>query len=274
LGAALLVGGGAIHVGLCWLGAPWTWFSEALLWALAFFAYRRAEEEISAPETVSTELGGLGGDRKAPRDRTPRTAAAPRWLLPATLGVCGLLAVFSLGSRIAATHWLAQMEVDTERAISVEPYYRNASYGLALEMYTPGWTFRPPTPDRFVQAQHLGDGTQLWLGLRPRVPGFDDDTTALARELGLALGYALQAGAEYPRSLGGLPGSALHARGSHGGQPVEVRVVTAAKGWRRYVLWCEWNPDYAEFAEEEFAAILAHLSLEGRAPEIDSTLAR
>lgn len=274
LGAVLLLVGGAAHVGLCWLGAPWTWLSEGLLWVLAFFAYRRAEEETCAPETVSTELGGLGGERKAQRGNTPRAAAPPHWLLPATLGVCGLLAIFSVGGRVASNHWLAQMQVDTERAISVEPYYRNAAYGLALEMDTPGWAFRSSTPDRFVQARHLGDGTQLWLGLRPRVPGFDNDTTALARELGSAMGYALQTSAEYPRSLGGLPGSALHARGSHGGQRVEVRVVTAAKGWRRYVLWYEWNPDHAEFAEEEFAAILAHLSLEGRAPESDSALAR
>ncbi len=265
-----VVGGGA-HAALLMRGGPVAWFAEIIPAFLAFWAFRRAEEEELLATEVRTELGELSADAP-PASPRPPVAPTPDWLRPVILASALLVLGGGIALRVATSTWLDQRNVDIRQSLAVEPYYRNARYGVSLEMHSPGWSFRETLPDRFVFAQHLAENARVWLGLRPRIPGFDHDGPALLREMerAAAEGYVLQVDGESPIALGGLDGHELRAHGRHGNQTLEIRVATAAHGWRRYVLWGEWSVPHADFGRREWSALLAALGLEGHIPRAEA----
>jgi len=253
---------GSLHIGFL-LGA------EAVLALSAWHAWKCARDD-NAPR----RRPGLGERVEIVRDTTPG------WVMP-TLGTFAVLSL--LFTAVAASGYrivMESLEVDQSTALAVEPYYRNSAYGVSLEMNAPGWNFRDAAPNEFVTASHVAEDVSARLSVFPRVPLFLK-SERVAREVidkSLLFGYALTPTEGEPVKLGKLNGYQLMAQGTYAGQePREVFVLAVEKGFQSYVLWFEWEPGHAGFAQTELAYLLGTLTIadqtNGLGPEAE-TLAR
>ena len=270
---AILAGGGA-HIALV-LFAPGflRWTAELIPLALAVWGYRNAEE-FGTPRIVSTEFGesarpapGLapvGGLAKGRGEHDP--LPLPTWWLSTTAAVA--LVWVLIAGFLWTTHglWLGATRVDVRSVVQMEPYYRNPAYDLALEMHAPGWSFRAAPEHTFVVAQHPAERTQVQLGLRPRVPWWDDPVDAAATELELIAreGLALTVVEEGESNLAGRTAYRVRGRGLRDGALREVELRLLPIGHRRYVLRMEWDPEHGDFARAELRGLMEDLRIEGK----------
>ncbi len=248
-GMAFVVGA-ITHVGLLlWLPDAFVFLSEIVPLALAVWGWR---------------LALVIGRR---RDDDVRPAAMlPSWLVPAQVVVAALVVAGGLFAWIVHGHWLEARAVDTSSAVAMEPYYRNPAYGLDLEMRAPGWSFRDPAPDCFVEARHAAERCRLRATLSPRLPGRDGDDVvrsglreALARD-----GLVPDDMALVTVDIGGTEVHRAHgvARDADG-DVREFVAVSYPHGFRRYLLQMDWAPTHAEFGAAEWDFVLNGLRIEG-----------
>lgn len=270
---ATLLGGGIFLAVVLFAPAPLRWMSEVLPLALALWGYRTADF-VGTGRRVSTDLGELDRSGMVPPNPAARIAM-PQWWIPATISAALVWTLLGGFAWHTQSLWRAAERVDTRAAIQMEPYYRNPTYGLAVEMHATGWTFRSPGDDAFLFAQHPGEATQVHLALRPRLPWWDDDERAAARELDVLAGdgFAVQVLDSGASTLAGRPAHRVRGRGLRGGDPREVELRMMAVGHRRYVLRVEWDPTHTDFAQAELRGLLGKLQIEGRTEDV-STLAR
>lgn len=285
LAGLAFVFGGIVHIFLGSQNLPLRVLSEILVLAWAFYSWRTAKEEAALQHVhVKTDFDQfLEKDRdedeappeppKPPRDQTPA------WVLPTLSALVGLAVLGMIGMYAVASNIEESLKIDRTRVLSMEPFFRNTEYGVALEMNAPGWTFLTPTEDQILAARHVSQGVNLHLSVQPRMPFFTDDRTSALGAMAEAVlhGTLLNAVEERSCEVGGRPGYYLRAEGRHGRDPVVAEIWTTGKGWREYVLWIEYDPRHDEFAAQEASFLLDHLSIENGRPELlnpDTTTAR
>lgn len=139
------VGGALLHLGVGWLGTLPAVLAEILVAGLGYHAYVLAQSRQRRPFTP----GGSRGD------------TTPTWLVPALAAHAGAVALLLVGGQALTSLFLSGRTVNQDRAIVVEPYYRNPQYGISLEMNAPGWSFGPPAPNEFLVARHVAEDTSL-----------------------------------------------------------------------------------------------------------------
>lgn len=238
------------HVGLLlWLPASLVFLAEVVPLGLALWGWR---------------LALVIGRR---RDGEARPAARlPSWLVPAQAVVMALILAGGLFAWIVHGHWLEARTVDASRAVAMEPYYRNPTYGLDLEMRAPGWSFREPLPGDFVDARHAAERCRLRVTLSPRLPGRDGSDVVRSRVLEVLARDGLVP-VDMVLSTIDVGGTAVHrARGVARNPDDAVRefvTVSYPHGLRRYLLQMDWAPAHAEFGAAEWDFVLNGLTIEG-----------
>jgi hypothetical protein len=244
------VAGAIAHVGLLlWLPDAFVFLAEIVPLALALWGWR-----------LAVAIGRRRDDEVRP------AALLPSWLVPAQAVVATLIVAGGLFAWIVHGHWLEARAVDASRAVAMEPYYRNPAYGLDLEMRAPGWSFRDPAPDCFVEARHAAERCRLRVTLSPRLPGRDGDGVVRSRvhEVLARDGLVPVETALTTVDVGGTPVHRAHgvARDVDGDER-EFVAVSYPHGFRRYLLQMDWSPAHAEFGAAEWDFVLNGLNIEG-----------
>lgn len=254
-----VVFGGLAHVGLVlWLPPTLTVLAELVPLALALGGYRLAEEIAGRRDRVLAEDDSLGLRRPV--------APLPAWLPPAQAFMVGLVTLTAVGTWIAHAAWLDTRTVDRREAIAQEPFYRNPTYGLQLEMRTPGWTFRQDDPSLFVDAIHIGARSRLQVRLMPRIPGRDGLALAEAAftESLAASGLSVRSVTAEAFDRGSVRAIRLRGQAVRDGRARDVAGLCTEQGFRRYLLHMEWDADDAGFGVAEWDFVLNGLTIEDR----------
>ncbi len=276
LAGLAIVFGLVVHLFLGAQSLPLRILSEVLVAAWATWSWRIAKEEALLQHVrVETNFDQLlsGEERKegdVPERRSPPRDRTPGWVLPTLTALVAFASLGMLGASTIAANIEQSMRIDRSRVVSMEPFFRNPNYGVALEMNAPGWTFLTPADNQILRARHVTDGVSLDLSVRPRIPLFADDRTAALGAVGQALleGTLLNVVDEGPRTVGGRPGYYLRTEGRKGSRPIIVEIWTTGRGWREYVLQVRRDPRHEDFAAQEIAFLLDHLSIENGRPDL------
>lgn len=286
--AGLALGGGLfLHGLLASRNLPLLLLSELLLLGWGWLSWQRSREAVELSRVhVSTDFDELGREdteendeedgepdpRPARRRRTPPPTVdrTPAWLQPALGGFCVLVFLSAVGSHALVQNVQESLRIERDRAVAMEPFYRNPDYGIALEMNAPGWSFVDPADNEFVVARHVSQDATLRLKVQPRIPLVSGDRAAAIAAVAEAAmeGMRLEVLDERPVEVGGRSGHYLRARGQRGTDPLTLELWTTGRGWREYVLWFERDPSHEAFARAEVDFLLDHLSIENGRPEL------
>jgi hypothetical protein len=243
------IGGALLHLGAGWLGTLPAVLTEILVAGLGYHAYVSAQSRQRRPFTPGRV----------------RPDTTPGWLVPSLAIHAGAVVLMVVAGHALADLFLAAQVVNQDRAIVVEPFYRNPSYGISLEMNSPGWSFGPPAPNEFLVARHVSEDTSVRVTTQPRIPHLQssEQFAWLAMDQARRRGYDLQVTRAEAVQMGGVTGYRLFAEGHHGRQARRLAILTAGDGWRELTFWFEWGPEHDAFARHELDYLLKNLAIEG-----------
>jgi hypothetical protein len=241
--------GALLHLGAGWLGTLPAVLGEVLVAGLGYHAYVLAQGRQRHPFTPGTV----------------RPDTTPSWLVPGLALHAGAVVLMVVGGQALTSLFLAGQTVDQDRAVVVEPFYRNPSYGLSLEMNAPGWSFGHPAPNEFLVARHVAEDASIRVTTHSRIPKLQSSEQFAWQAVDEARrrGYVLQVTGAEAVQLDGVAGYRLYAEGRRGPQARRVVVLTAGRGWRQFTFWFEWAPDHDAFGREELDYMVHNLGLEG-----------